>query len=121
MELKDVISLSDLALRFNKAKGLDDKGYQWLRKAPGRSANKDEQVGNSLAVRKAIKSFNASNRNRIEVYNAVGYDGTPSKSMVISKDEVIRLKGFIIRGTGKAKASKHTVKAAFKILSKAEV
>jgi hypothetical protein len=121
MELKDVISLSDLAKRFSKAKGLQGLGYEWMRQAPGRSANKDQQVGNSLAVRKAIKAFNAANKKGIEVYNAVGYDSTPRKTMVIDKAEVIRLKGFIARSSQSKKKSRKTTAAAFKIVGKVQV
>ena len=76
MEMKEVISLVDLAERFAKAKGMVDSGYHWQRKAPGRSANKDQEVGNSLAVMKAIRAFNTTNSKAIKVYNASGYDGT---------------------------------------------
>ena len=57
---KDVISLVDLAARFSKAKGMQELGYQWMRVAPGRGTKKDEKVGNSLAVLKAIRAFNGS-------------------------------------------------------------
>ena len=39
MNIKDVISLVDLAARFSKAKGMDNLDYQWLRTAPGRGSS----------------------------------------------------------------------------------
>jgi hypothetical protein len=78
MQAKEVISLVDLAERFSKAKGMGKTGYKWMRKAPGRSANKEKQVGNSLAVMKAIRAFNATNSKKIIVYSASGYDGSPT-------------------------------------------
>lgn len=120
MQAKDVISLVDLAERFSKAKGMSKLGYKWLRKAPGRSSNKDKQVGNSLAVMKSIRSFNASNSKKILVYTASGYDGTPSKVMIIDKSDVIRLKGFILRGGGSRRQAARK-SAPFKIIGKVEV
>lgn len=120
MDLKDVISLTDLATRFAKAKGMDQTGYQWLRQAPGRGSDKDTLVGNSLAVIKAIRAFNASNKDSIAVFNARGYDGTNRQVMVIAKNEIIRLKGFILRGaSGKPGRKKST--PTFKILGEAEI
>jgi len=104
MKHKDVISLVDIASRFAKAKGMSKSGYKWIRMAPGRSSDKDSKVGNSLAVLKAIRAFNASNKKPIKVFKARGYDGTPKLTMVIDKGEVIRLKGFILRGGGNKKA-----------------
>ena len=120
MQAKDVIGLVELAERFAKAKGMGKVGYKWMRKAPGRSANKDKKVGNSLAVMKAIRAFNASNNKQISVYTASGYDGTPSKVMVIDKSDVIRLKGFILRGGGMRKKSAKK-SAPFKIIGKVDV
>ena len=95
-------------------------GYKWMRKAPGRSANKDKQVGNSLAVMKAIRALNSTNNKKITIYAASGYDGTPSKVMVINKSDVIRLKGFILRGGGMRKRSARKA-APFKIIGKVDV
>ncbi|MEZ5337385.1 MAG: hypothetical protein R3F46_03895 [bacterium] len=120
MDLKDVISLVDLAARFAKAKGMDNLDYQWLRTAPGRGSSKREKVGNSLAVLKAIRAFNDSNSKAIQVYNAKGYDGTPKKVMVIEKGEIIRLKGFLLRG-GSQKRGRTKETTEFKIIGKAEV
>ncbi len=119
MEKKEVISLIDLAVRFSKAKGLQSAGYQWLRTAPGRGTNKDVKVGNSLAVLKAIHAFNASNSKGIEIYKATGYDGTPKQTMVIAKNEILRLKGYIQRNQGKTR-SKDVKQTTFKIIGKAE-
>jgi hypothetical protein len=72
-----MISLAEVASRFAKAKGMEATGYQWLRIAPGRGADKEKQSGNSLAVQKALRSFNQANSGSpIEVYQAKGYDGT---------------------------------------------
>jgi hypothetical protein len=120
MEKKSYISLVELAQRFAKAKGLTDRGYKWLRVAPGRSAKKDEQVGNSLAVQKAIRAFNAKTNKPIEVLSARGYDGTPRKVMLISKDEIIRLKGFLIRSGGKRSAIDKSA-TPFKIVGKVDI
>jgi hypothetical protein len=120
MQAKDVISLVDLAERFAKAKGMGKVGYKWMRKAPGRSANKEKQVGNSLAVMKAVRAFNDSNNKKINVYSASGYDGSPAKVMVIDKSDVIRLKGFILRGGGMRKKSSRK-SSPFKILGKVDV
>jgi hypothetical protein len=120
MEKKGYISLVELAQRFAKAKGLADKGYKWLRVAPGRSTKKDEQVGNSLAVQKAIRAFNAKSNHPIEVLSARGYDGTPRKVMLIGKDDIIRLKGFITRsGSKRSSASKSAT--PFKIMGKVDI
>jgi hypothetical protein len=116
MQLKDVISLVDVAARFAKAKGMEDTGYQWLRIAPGRGADKDTKVGNSLAVLKAIRSFNSVNNKPLQVFNASGYDGTPKMVMVINKDEIIRLKGFILRGRSKRSTTRKSA-TPFKILN----
>jgi hypothetical protein len=120
MDIKEVVSLSELATRFSKAKGMEESGYQWLRQAPGRKKDKDEPVGNSLAVLKAIKSFNSSNKDSIEIYHARGYDGTNKRVMVIPKSEVIRLKGFILRGNSKKPGRKPTA-TEFRILGKVEM
>jgi hypothetical protein len=120
MDIKDVVSLSDLAQRFSKAKGMETTGYQWLRQAPGRKKDKDEPVGNSLAILKAIKSFNSSNKDGVVIYRARGYDGTNRQVMVISKSDIIRLKGFILRGVGKKPGRKQTA-AEFKILGKVDM
>lgn len=120
MQVKDVISLVDLAERFSNAKGMNKLGYKWIRQAPGRSANKEKKVGNSLAVMKAIRAFNSGNNKKIMVYTASGYDGTPSKVMVIDKSDVIRLKGFILRGGGMKKTSKKKA-VPFKIINKVDV
>ena len=120
MDLKQVISLVDVAIRFSKAKGMDATGYKWLRAAPGRGSNKDEQVGNSLAAMKAIRRFNAKNSKHIKVYAARGYDSTPKKMMVVQKEDVGRLKGYILRSASKPDRG---AKAAtpFKIISEVEV
>lgn len=120
MEKKQVVSLVELAERFEKAKGMAGKGYKWLREAPGRSTRKGEKVGNSLAVMKAIRAFNASNKNAIKVYAARGYDGTPKRVMVIAKDDVIRLKGFILRG-GRRRGRGRKPPTPFKIVGKVDV
>jgi hypothetical protein len=114
----DVISLVDLAVRFDKAKGMEDMGFEWLRRAPGRGSSEDELVGNSLAVLKAIRAFNASNSNPIEVFNASGYDGTAKQVMIISKSDIIRLKGFILRGGGVRKTARRRKEIPFKITGK---
>jgi hypothetical protein len=101
MEITHVISLADVAKRFVKAKGMDGKGFKWLRDAPGRGAKKSEQVGNSLAVMKAIRLFNERNSKPIKAFSARGYDGTPKKIIVMDKADVIRLKGFILRSGSK--------------------
>ena len=100
MEKKAVISLIELAERFSRAKGMDKLGYQWLRKAPGRAKADDRQVGNSLAVLKAIRIFNANSNRPIEVFKAKGYDDTPKRIMVIGKEDIIRLKGSLLRSRG---------------------
>lgn len=120
MEKKEVISLIDLAARFAKAKGLQDAGYKWLRTAPGRGTNKEVKVGNSLAVQKAIRAFNSSNSKPIAVYKATGYDGTPKQTMVIAKNEILRLKGFVQRNQGKTRA-KDVKQTSFKIVGEADV
>jgi hypothetical protein len=120
MDLKDCISLVDLAARFAKAKGMAECGYEWQRIAPGRGVDKNTKVGNSLAVLKAIRSFNSTNSKPIQVFNTTGYDGTPKQMMVINKDEVIRLKGYILRGKSKH-AAKRKSAAPFKILGEVEV
>ena len=119
MEKKEVISLIDLAARFAKAKGLQNSGYKWMRTAPGRGTKKDLKVGNSLAVLKAIRAFNASNSKPIDIYKATGYDGTPKKTMVIAKAEILRLKGYVQRNKGKTRG-KAVKQTAFKIVGKAE-
>jgi hypothetical protein len=120
MELKDVISLVDLAARFAKAKGMQDTSYEWRRLAPGRGSDKAVKVGNSLAVLKAIRSFNSVNNNPIKVFNASGYDGTPKQVMVINKSEVIRLKGFILRGKSKQPKVRKSA-ASFKIIGAVDI
>jgi hypothetical protein len=117
----DVISLVDLAVRFEKAKGMQDQGFEWMRKAPGRGSKRSEKVGNSLAVLKAIRSFNASNTSGIPVYNASGYDGTAKQVMVIGKADIIRLKGFILRGGGGRGTARRKKEIPFKITGKVEV
>lgn len=122
MERKDVISLAELAKRFSKAKGLNECGYQWLRQTAGRAAKSDEQVGNSLAVMKAVRAFNASNKNPIPLYKATGYTDGPAKTTVLAKADVLRLKGYIVRAAqAKRPRGKSAAKPAFKILAKVEV
>ena len=121
IDQRDVISLVDLAVRFEKAKGMHDLGFDWMRKAPGRGSSKSEKVGNSLAVLKAIRSFNASNTNAIQVYNASGYDGTAKQVMVINKSEIIRLKGFILRGGAERKSARKKKEIPFKITGKVDL
>lgn len=94
LERRELISLADLAKRFSKAKGMDTLGYSWLRKS--RSAE-EGSTGNGLAVLKALRSFNQSN-DPITVYKVAGYDGTNKSTLAINKSEVIRLKGFLLRG-----------------------
>jgi hypothetical protein len=95
-----MISLAEVATRFAKAKGMEATGYQWLRIAPGRGTDKDKQTGNSLAVQKALRAFNTSNPGSpIEVYKAKGYDGTPRTSVIMNKEDIIRLKGFVLRAS----------------------
>lgn len=121
MERKDVISIAELAKRFSKAKGLGDCGYQWLRQAPGRSANKDEKVGNSLAIMKAIRAFNTANKSPIVLYKATGYDNSPARTTIMAKADILRLKGFIVRSSqAKKPRGKSAAKAAFKIVGKVE-
>jgi len=119
MDKKEVISLIELAQRFAKAKGMGERGYQWLREAPGRSAKKGDKVGNSLAVLKAIRAFNAANSKSIEVFSARGYDGTPKQVMVINKDDIIRLKGYILRSANRKRAVKKS-STPFKIVKKVD-
>jgi hypothetical protein len=121
MELRDVISLSDLALRFARAKGMDETGFQWEREAPGRKRDNDgELVGNSLAVLKAIRAFNVSNREPIALYKVAGYDGTNKPTLVIAKTDIIRLKGYILRGAGGKPGRKKQI-AEFRIIEEIEV
>jgi hypothetical protein len=122
MDVRDVISLSDLALRFSRAKGMEETGFQWEREAPGRKRGDEdgELVGNSLAVLKAIRTFNASNREPITLYKVAGYDGTNKPTLVISKAEIIRLKGYILRGASK-KPGRRKQPAEFRILEEIEV
>ena len=120
MEKKDVISLVEIAERFAKAKGMDSVGYQWLRKAPGRGASKEEKVGNSLAVLKAIRGFNAGNSKQIAVLKARGYDGTPKQVLIIPKSEIIRLKGYLLRG-GRGRRGPKQVATSFKIVGRMDV
>jgi len=95
-----MISLAEVAMRFAKAKGMEASGYQWLRIAPGRGADKDKQTGNSLAVQKALRAFNAANASSpIGVFKAKGYDGTPRTAVVMGKADIIRLKGFVLRSS----------------------
>lgn len=120
MDKKEVVSLVELAQRFSKAKGMDDKGYQWIRKAPGRSAAKDAMVGNSLAVLKAVRAFNAGSNKPIEVLAARGYDGTPRQVIVINKADIIRLKGYILRSATRKRMVKKSA-TPFKIVGKVDV
>ena len=120
MDKKHVISLVELAERFSKAKGMEKLGYQWLRKAPGRGTSKGADVGNSLAVLKAIRAFNLKNSKAIEVLKARGYDGTPKQVLVIQKNDIIRLKGFLLRGGGMAMGSATTA-TPFKIVGKIDL
>ena len=93
-----MISLAEVAVRFSKAKGMEATGYQWLRIAPGRGADKEKQSGNSLAVQKALRAFNVANSgNPISAYKAKGYDGTPKTSVIMNREDIIRLKGFVLR------------------------
>lgn len=117
MDRKDVISLVEVAERFSKAKRMGDVGYHWLRKAPGRGASKEENVGNSLAVLKSIRGFNASNAKQIEVLKARGYDGTPKQVLIIPKSQIIRLKGHLQRGSSGKRGPKQ-VATSFKIVGK---
>jgi hypothetical protein len=77
---------------------MDATGYQWLRIAPGRGADKEKQSGNSLAVQKALRAFNLANSGSpISAFKAKGYDGTPRTSVVMNRADIIRLKGFVLR------------------------
>jgi hypothetical protein len=122
MDLRDVISLSDLALRFARAKGMDETGYQWEREAPGRKRGDedDELVGNSLAVLKAIRQFNASNREPIALYKVAGYDGTSKPTLVIAKTDIIRLKGYILRAALR-KPGRRKQPVEFRVLEEIEI
>ena len=120
MEKKKFISLVELAERFSKAKGMGTLGFNWLRTAPGRGTRKEEKVGNSLAVRKGIKAFNSANKRAIEVFYARGYDGTPRRIMVINKDDVIRLKGFLLR-SGRSRRRRKKREVPFKIIGSVDV
>ena len=120
MDLKQVISLVEVAKRFSKAKGMDTTGYKWLRAAPGRSKDKGKKVGNSLAMLKAIRSFNARNSSKIKVFDASGYDGTPRKVMVIAKSDVSRLKGFLLRAAKKPSPGAKSA-TPFKIIGEVDV
>lgn len=120
MDKKQVISLVELAERFAKAKGLEKLRYQWLRTAPGRGSQKAEKTGNSLAVLKALRLFNEKNSKPIQVMKARGYDGTPKQVLVVNKSDIIRLKGFLLRGGGRRG---RTAKAMtpFKIVGKVDI
>ncbi|GEM_PF-3665210 len=120
MDKKQVISLVELAERFAKAKGMDGVGYQWLRTAPGRGTRKTEKVGNSLAVLKALRAFNERNAKPIQVFKARGYDGTPKQVLVINKSDVIRLKGFLLRGGGR-RSLRAKAATPFKIVGQVDV
>ncbi len=117
MDKTDVVSLVEVAERFAKAKGMEDVGYQWMRKAPGRGGSKEENVGNSLAVLKAIRNFNNNNPKTIEVLKARGYDGTPKQVLIIPKSDIIRLKGFLLRGAAGKRGRKQAA-TSFKIVGK---
>jgi len=121
MQLKDVISLIDLGVRFSKAKGMNERGYQWMRTAPGRGMSKEKKVGNSLAVLKAVRAFNLVNSRSIKVLEASGYDGTPKKMMVISKGDAFRLKGFVLRGSGGKRIRRLKSATPFQILGEAKI
>jgi hypothetical protein len=119
-----MISLAEVANRFAKAKGMDAAGYQWLRVAPGRGADKEKQSGNSLAVQKALRAFNLANGGSpIQVYKAKGYDGTPRTTVVMSRGDIIRLKGFVLRAatsTGRRGRARRA-EVPFTILEKMEL
>lgn len=120
MDKKQVISLVELAERFAKAKGMDSIGYKWSRTAPGRGSQKAEKVGNSLAALKAIRLFNERNTKGIQVFKARGYDGTPKQVLVVNKSDVIRLKGFLLRGGGRHGVRTKTA-TPFKIVGQVEI
>jgi hypothetical protein len=120
----EMISLGEVARRFGKAKGMDTIGYQWMRKPPGRGGADAAEVGNSLGVQRAIRSFNAANHNSpIDVFKARGYDGTPRTSVVMRKADIIRLKGYVLRaasGTGRRGRAKQAA-TPFEILERIEM
>lgn len=117
---KEVISLIELAERFSKAKGMDSVGYKWLRQPPGRGSSSGDQIGNSLAVMKAIRAFNSVNNKPIEVFKARGYDGTPKQVLVIDKSDIIRLKGYLLRG-GSGRRGRQPSETKFKIVGRVDV
>lgn len=74
--------------------------------------------GNSLAVMQTVRRFNASNKNRpIHVYSATGYDGTPSKILVIRQSDVDRLKRYLSK-PGTVASTKEARRTTFRIVEK---
>jgi hypothetical protein len=121
VDRRDVISLAALAVRFSRSKGMDETSFQWLRETPGRKRSDDaEPVGNSLAVLKALRSFNATNAQPIAVYKVTGHDGTNKKTLVISKADIIRLKGYILRGATERRGRQPKV-VEFRVLEEMEI
>ena len=116
MESRDVISLAELAARFGKAKGVAELG-NWLRA----SDNEEEPSGNSLAVLKALRTFNETNSQPIAVYRVVGYKGSNKPTMVVAKDEIIRPKGFILRRAAAKPKGRAAKEVAFRVLEEIEV
>lgn len=84
-DVPPLISLPEVAQSFSVLDGLD--GYTWLR---------EDERGNALAVRKAIREFNdTTTGNVIEAYEVIGYDGTKAKVLTITKVDMVRLRNFI--------------------------
>jgi len=77
-------------------------------------------VGNSLAVLKALRTFNGTNPRPIAVYRVTGHDGTNKKTLVINKADIIRLKGYILRGAAERPGRQPKV-VEFRVLEKIEV
>jgi len=115
MERREVISLGDLATRFGKAKGMDTLG-NWMRL----DRSGEFESGNSLAALKALRSFNEVNPQPIAVYKVAGYDGTKKPTLVISKGDVIRLKGYLLRGARERKGRSPKV-VEFRVLEEVQV
>jgi hypothetical protein len=115
IDRREVISLSDLASRFAKAKGMDTLG-NWIRL----DRSGEFESGNSLAALKALRSFNEVNPLPIAVFKVAGYDGTKKPTLVISKGDVIRLKGYLLRGAKERKGRSPKV-VEFRVLEEVKV
>jgi hypothetical protein len=115
IERREVISLAELAARFGKAKGMDTLG-NWMRL----DRSGEFESGNSLAALKALRSFNEVNPQPIAVYKVAGYDGTKKPTLVIGKGDVIRLKGYLLRG-GKERKSRSPKVVEFRVLEEVQI